>query len=148
MKPYQTTFPELTIKKNKSDFVSVKISTSKNAVDCMRQFFGDDLEIYESFFMLLLNRANKTVAYVKISQGGCVGTVVDTMLIAKYAIDSLAQSVILCHNHPSGNTEPSDADKHITDKIKQTLSLFECKVIDHIILTADSFYSFADEGLL
>jgi len=148
MKTYQTTFPELTIKKNKSDFAQVKIKLSSDAANVMRQFYFDDIEIFESFFILLLNRANNTIGYVKISQGGCISTVVDVKLIAKYALDSLAQGVILCHNHPSGNLQPSDGDKSMTDRIKQVLDLFQCNVLDHIILTKEGYYSFADEGLL
>ena len=148
MKTYNSNLPEFKLKKTTTDFRNVKITTSKDGADYIRQFFSDDLEIYESFFLLLLNRANNTIGYAKISQGGCVGTVVDIKLIAKFALESLAQQVIVCHNHPSGNTQPSDADKNITQKIVNTLNLFDCKVIDHIILTKDSHFSFADEGLV
>lgn len=148
MKIYNSTIPELTLKRNKTDYKTVKISTSKDAEQYMKQFYFDDISIYESFFLLLLNRSNNTIGYVKISQGGCVSTVVDIRLIAKYAIDSLASSVILCHNHPSRGLTPSTEDKNITEKVKQTLALFECNVIDHIILTEDSYFSFGDNGLL
>jgi DNA repair protein RadC len=148
MKTYQENTPEITLKMNKTDFPKVKITGSKDAIGFIRQFYSDDLEIYESFFILLLNRANSTIGYAKISQGGLAGTVVDPIIVAKYAIDSLSKSVILCHNHPSGNTMPSDADKQITNKIKNTLTLFDCTVLDHIILASDSYYSFSDECIL
>ena len=77
------------IKKNQSEFPRQKISSSKDAEQFIRQFYGDDLEVYESFFLLLLNQANETVGYAKISQGGIAGTIVDVKIIAKYVVDTL-----------------------------------------------------------
>jgi DNA repair protein RadC len=85
---------------------------------------------------------------MKISQGGISGSVVDIKIICKYAIECLGCSVILVHNHPSGNRNPSQEDLNITKKIKQALSIFDIGLFDHIILTANSYYSFADEGIL
>jgi DNA repair protein RadC len=136
------------LKKIQTDFQSVKITSSKNSSDFIRKFYGDDLEIFESFFILLLNTANKTIGYAKISQGGIVGTVVDPRLVAKYAVESLSTNVILAHNHPSGRLFPSEADQRMTNKIKSGLELFDINVVDHIILSADGYYSFSDEGLL
>jgi DNA repair protein RadC len=136
------------IKKNQSEFPRQKISSSKDAEQFIRQFYGDDLQVYESFFLLLLNQANETVGYAKISQGGIAGTVVDVKIIAKYVVDTLSQAVVLAHNHPSGNIRPSQADENITTRIKATLNLFDCKVLDHIILTADNYFSFQDNGLI
>lgn len=136
------------IKKNESDIPMDKIHTSMDAAKYIKRFYFDNIEVYESFFMLMLNRSNTTVAYAKISQGGTVETVVDSKIIAKYAIDGLASGVILTHNHPSGNTNPSEADKKITAKIKEGLKLFEITVLDHIILAVDSYFSFADDYIL
>jgi DNA repair protein RadC len=135
-------------KMKKSVFEQRKVIKSADAYDVIRKFFGDEIEIYESFFILLLNRSNTCIGYAKISQGGCVGTVIDVKIITKYVIDSFAQSVILAHNHPSGNTTPSNADKLITEKIRNALRLFDCEVVDHLILTQDQYYSFSDEGIL
>ena len=85
---------------------------------------------------------------LKISQGGISGTVVDTKIIAKYCVDTLCSAVILAHNHPSGNLNPSTQDIKITRKIKEGLELLDVKVLDHVILTSDSYYSFADENIL
>lgn len=148
MKTYKQTAKRFEIRANKTDFQKVQIKQSKDSVDFIRQFYFDDIEIYESFFLLLLNRANNTIGYTKISQGGIAGTVVDMSIVAKYAIDTLASNVILCHNHPSGNLTPSQADKQLTEKVKQGLKLFDINVLDHVILTSDKYYSFADEGLL
>lgn len=142
----KATTPLITLKKVQRDFPKVKIGGSADVEAFVRQFYGDDLEIFESMFLLMLNRANNTVGYAKISQGGVAGTVVDIKIIAKYALDSLASSVILCHNHPSGNTQPSQQDIAITKKCKDALGLFEISLLDHLILTAESSYSMADNG--
>jgi DNA repair protein RadC len=136
------------IKKIQTEFPSVKINSSRDAADFIRQFYGDDIEVFESFFVLLLNRANKTIGYAKISQGGISSTVVDVKILCKYVIDSLASTVVLAHNHPSGELRPSEADKQITQRVKQALTIMDSQVIDHVILTKDSYFSFADEGIL
>jgi DNA repair protein RadC len=136
------------LKATDSEFTKVKITTSESAEKFIRQFYGDDLEIFESFFILLLNRANETIGYAKISQGGIVGTVVDKKILLKYVVESLATGIILAHNHPSGNTNPSQADLNITKDLQQLCNLVDSTVLDHVILTADSFYSFADNGKL
>jgi len=136
------------LKKIQSDFPKIKISESRHAYEFIKKFYGDDLEIFESFFILLLDRGNHTIGYAKISQGGISGTVVDIRLIAKYAIESLCSSIILAHNHPSGTLNPSNEDKKITEKISEGLKIFDIGVLDHIILTSESYYSFLDSGLL
>jgi DNA repair protein RadC len=136
------------LKATDSEFTKVKITSSESAEKFIRQFYGDDLEIFESFFILLLNRANETIGYAKISQGGIVGTVVDKKILLKYVVESLASGIILAHNHPSGNTNPSQADLNITKDLQQLCNLVDSEVLDHVILTADSFYSFADNGKL
>lgn len=142
------TAPLYTLKKLQSDFHTRKITSGDEASKFIKQFYGDDLEVFESFFLLLLDRSNKTLGYAKISQGGVAATVVDTKLVAKYAVESLASAVILAHNHPSGALQPSEQDKTITKQIDKALNLFGIQVMDHIILTADSFYSFANNGLI
>ena len=136
------------LKKLQTQFPSEKITSSKSAADFIRQFYTDDIEIFESCFLLLLNHANKTIGYAKISQGGITGTVVDVRLIAKYAVEALATGVILCHNHPSGNLKPSQPDIDITTKTKNALYMLDIKLLDHIILTADGYTSLADEGYM
>jgi DNA repair protein RadC len=148
METYISNIPEITLRRMPTDFKKVKITSSKEAEQFARQFYFDDLTIYESFFLILLNSCNNTIGYVKISQGGVAGTVVDTKLIAKYCIDTLAKSIIMVHNHPSGNLMPSDEDRNITKQVMSVLNLFDCQVIDHIILTEDSFFSFSDDGIL
>jgi DNA repair protein RadC len=136
------------VQEKDGSFAKTKIGSSGQAADYLRQFWGDDMEIFESFFLLLLSQSQQTIGYVKISQGGIAGTVVDVSIVAKYAIESLARGVVLCHNHPSGNVKPSEADIQLTAKVKSGLKLFDIQVVDHVILTADSYYSFADNGIL
>lgn len=133
---------------NKSEFEQKKIMSSNEAYDYAKQFYFDDLLIYESSFIMLVNRANKVIGYAKISQGGVAGTFVDIKIVAKYAVESLCASVFFIHNHPSGNVKPSIEDRQITDKLKKALSLFDIKLLDSIIISDDSYYSFCDEGIL
>lgn len=104
--------------------------------------------INEEFWILLLNRANYVIEKIKISQGGLAGTVTDVRIILKHALDKRASSLILCHNHPSGNKNPSSADRKITTRIKEAAAYLELNVLDHIIIYEDQYLSFADEGLL
>jgi DNA repair protein RadC len=142
------TIEKISLRKEPTEFKRVKIGGSKEAADYIRQFYESDIEIYESFFILLLNRQNQTIGYAKISQGGIVGTVVDIKLILKYVVESLATGVILAHNHPSGNLQPSREDELITEKIKKALTLIDSSLFDHIIMTRDGYTSMADEGLI
>ena len=125
-----------------------KISSSQNANDYFRQIWEEDLLIRECMYALFLNRANNVTRFALISKGGTSGTVVDIKMISRLAISVLAHSVILAHNHPSGNLNPSDSDQQITTKIKEGLKHFDIEVLDHIILTKESYYSFTDEGLI
>ena len=140
--------PELRITKQKSSFRKVQITSSSIAADTIRKFYNDDIELWESFFILLLDQGNNTIGFVKISQGGISGTVVDARLVAHYAVNSLACGLIMAHNHPSGTLRPSDTDKRLTAKIVKALDLFDIKVQDHIILTSEGYFSFCDEGIL
>lgn len=103
---------------------------------------------HEEMWMLLLNRANKVIGKSLISKGGIAGTVVDIRLIIKEAINTLSTGVILCHNHPSGNFYPSKDDDDITFKIKKATSMMDIKLMDHIILSDNGYYSYQDEGRL
>ncbi len=103
---------------------------------------------YEVFAVVFLNRANKINHFEIISKGGITGTVADPRIILKKALEEDATSIVLCHNHPSGNLRPSRADEELTQKIKEAANYFDIKIIDHIIVSEDGFYSFADEGLL
>lgn len=140
---------EYSLKYNKTGIDTRIIRNSTDTSEVLREIFdADEINIYECFYILLLNNSLKVQGFAKISQGGITQTTADTRLIAKYAIDSLASNVVLAHNHPSGNTSPSGQDKRLTDNIVKALDLLEIKVIDHIILTDNDYYSFRDGGLL
>ena len=139
---------EYSITAKKQNFEIIKIKSSTDSYEFARKFYHEDILIYESSFIILLNRAGNVSGYAKISQGGVCGTIVDTRIIAKYAIDSLAESVIFIHNHPSGNTLPSREDISMSKKIKEALRLFSINLLDSIVLSEDGYYSMADEGVL
>lgn len=103
---------------------------------------------HEEFWILFLNRANKVMGRMKISQGGVSGTVTDVRIVMKKAIESLASGLVICHNHPSGNNSPSDADIRITQKIKEAGALMDIQLLDHLIICGKNYYSFADNGAL
>ncbi len=103
---------------------------------------------HEVFAVLFLNRANKINHFQIISEGGMTGTVADPRIILKKALEEDAVSLILCHNHPSGSLKPSRADEELTQKIKEAAKYFDIKVLDHLIVSDDGYYSFADEGIL
>lgn len=105
--------------------------------------------MYESFFILLLDNRNTTIGYAKISQGGVTSTVVDVKIIAKYVVETFATGLIVAHNHPAGNNTPSSQDKEITRQIRDAVKLFDCRLLDHLVITKDNgYYSFNEEGLL
>jgi DNA repair protein RadC len=123
-----------------------KINSSNDAFELMHSMVSDCF--YEEFWIIMLNKANKVIKYKSISEGGLTATVADPKKIFKLALENNATSLILCHNHPSGNLKPSEADIKITKQLKEAGLLLEISVIDHIIIGDDSYYSFADEGKL
>ncbi|MDP4184485.1 MAG: DNA repair protein RadC [Bacteroidota bacterium] len=123
-----------------------KITSSRDVAEIFQSQLGD--LAYEEFWVLFLDRANKIIQQQKISQGGISGTITDVRIILKKGVEILASSLILIHNHPSGNCTPSDADCKITNKIKEAGQILDIPVLDHIIVGSQTYYSFADEGQL
>jgi DNA repair protein RadC len=126
----------------------LKVTCSKDAERIFRSIWGNDITYRESFYALYLNRANKVLGYQLISIGGISGTVVDVRCIYQAALKALAVNLIIAHNHPSGNNEPSDADIKITKKLKEAGNLLDITLLDHLILLPEGYTSMADEGLL
>jgi DNA repair protein RadC len=122
-------------------FNSMKLIDSEIAADYVRKLYGPDIDIFESMFMVALNNACQSIAWVKISQGGISSTACDVRLVCKYAIDVLASSIILVHNHPSGNFQPSKSDIEVTKQVKSALELFNIKLLDHLIITKINHFS-------
>jgi len=123
-----------------------QLKDSKTAFILLQKELGD--LNYENFCILLLNRANKVLRAVKISDGGITGTVVDPRKVFKIALDNNATSIILGHNHPSGQLAPSDADIKLTRKLKEAGEMLDLPVLDHLIIGDGNYYSFADEGIM
>ena len=124
-------------------------STIKNSKDAFEYFYMrmSDIE-HEQFWILLLTQANKVIKMAKISDGGINGTTADPKRIFKIALENNATGIMLCHNHPSGNVQPSDRDKVLTRNLVNGGKLLEIKILDHIIVGIDKYFSFADSGLL
>lgn len=125
------------------------VQSSTDAANILRVLWEEGkIELVEQFKVLFLNRSNKVICVYNVSSGGVTGTVADPKLIFMAALRVNAVNIILCHNHPSGSFKPSRADEELTQKIKGAGNFLDIKVLDHVILTAESYFSFADEGLL
>jgi DNA repair protein RadC len=150
MKTYKTNLPEITLKYKSGDVKKVKITCASDAAKTLKEFYDQDtIELTESVIILFLNRNNNTIGWYKVSQGGLSGTVIDNRLIIVTALNCAAHSIIISHNHPSGNTQPSQTDILITTKLKNACDLLDIKLLDHIILTeSGEFYSMADNGVI
>lgn len=133
-------------RKEEATAAQVKIQTSKDSYRFFEPFLSD--LPHEEFWILLLNSGNKILGYKRISEGGIVGTIADMKIIFKHAVELLASSIVLCHNHPSGNTKPSMADIVLTKKLKESGALLDIAIVDHIIIGEKSYFSFADGGIL
>lgn len=128
-----------------NEMQSIQVTGPADAAVFATNFFEDDINIYESCFIILLNRANKIIGWYKVSSGGLDATIIDKRIICKVAIDALSAGVILVHNHPSGEVKPSSADIKMTKEVKDCLKLFDVVLVDHIILSEKKYYSFTDE---
>lgn len=126
--------------------VKKKIKSSEDAFHLLYAELSD--KTYEEFWILLLDRANQVNKKINISEGGMAGTVADPKKIFKMALDNSASSIILAHNHPSNNLKPSGNDISLTKKLKEAGNLLDVQVLDHLIIGNDSYYSFADEGMM
>ncbi|TKB98785.1 RadC family protein [Pedobacter cryophilus] len=123
-----------------------KITSSKDIFNYLSPYFSD--LVYEEFWIILLNRANKIINKVLISKGGQAGTIADPKIIFKVALENNAANIVLAHNHPSGNLKPSHADTELTKKLRSAGLLLDISVIDHLIFSERAYFSFADEGML
>ena len=122
-----------------------KVTSSKVIFEIMQPIIGE--LPHEEFWIIYLNHSNKVISKSQLSKGGITGTLVDVRIVFKTALEMGATALILCHNHPSGTLIPSDADRQITRKLKLAGDSLEIKVLDHLIVTETSYFSFADEGI-
>jgi DNA repair protein RadC len=152
MKTQQTTISEVKLvyrtKVKASDRPQVK--TSKDAFELFMECWDlDSIEHVEEFKLMLLTRSNKVLGIASISKGGINGTVTDVRVILQYAIKANASGIIICHNHPSGNVQPSESDIAITRKIKESGNVMDVQLLDHLIIIPEGvYYSMADEGTI
>jgi len=152
MKQQQITISEVRLvyktKIKASDRLDVK--SSKDAFDIFLENWNkDSIEHIEEFQLMLLTRSNKVLGIASISKGGISATLTDVRIILQYAIKANASGMIVCHNHPSGNLNPSESDTKITLKIKEAANLLDLSLLDHLIITMDGeYYSFADNGII
>ena len=149
MKEYKTFANEAQLILKPSNVKKAKITSSRDVYEYIKKLIlPEEMGIAEHFFALYLNQANNISAWALISKGGMIGTVVDIKAIIKRGIDLMSQSIVIAHNHPSGNLKPSLNDNKLTKKIVDAAKLYDIKVLDHIIFSHDSYLSFLDEGLL
>lgn len=146
---YQVAEIQLTYKSNIRPSLRPKITSSRDAYNILIENWDDSkIEFVEQFKVMVLNRANKVLGIWEASTGGVTGTVADPKLIFAAAIKANACGFIVAHNHPSGNLQPSQADIDLTKKMKEGGKLLEIQLLDHVILTTEGYYSFADDGLV
>ena len=140
---------EIKISYSTANTPKIKITSVDKAYQLLLSLWDlDTIELQEEFKVLLLNRANEVLAIYPLSKGGITGTVVDSRLIFAVALKCNATGILLCHNHPSGNLKPSDADITLTRSIKKCADFLDITLIDHLIITKNGFYSFSNEGKL
>ena len=144
----ENTIAEIQVSYNTNSRVKHKITSSTSAYEILKSYWNEGrLELQEEFKVILLNRANDVLGIYNMSKGGVAGTVVDIKLLFAVALKCNASGIVISHNHPSGNLNPSDADRAITKKIKQASEIFDIKMIDHIIITHLGYFSFLDNGM-
>ena len=135
--------------KRKNQFTFYKITNSESANECIRKIFPIEQICYrEHMYALYLDNSNNVLGYQLLSIGGITGTLVDVRVLMQGALLTNAVGLLLFHNHPSNTLKPSNADKKITHKIIRSAEILDFKVLDHLIITEDSYYSFADNGEL
>ncbi|MGK4566309.1 JAB domain-containing protein [Flavobacterium sp. 3HN19-14] len=140
---------EIEVSYSTNDTVKEKIESGDKAFELLSDFWkAGTLELHEEFKVILLNRANEALGIYCLSKGGITGTVVDVRLLFAVALKCNATGIIISHNHPSGNLKPSTADINLTKKIKQCSEFLDVSLIDHLIITKNGYYSFANEGLI
>jgi DNA repair protein RadC len=137
---------ELGVRRSMADNKKEIIQSSRDIANYLKAQL--QYKKHEVFAVVFLNRSNKINHYEIISEGGITGTVADPRIILKKALEHDAVSLVLCHNHPSGSLQPSRQDEELTNKIKEAAKYFDIKVLDHIIVSEEGYYSFADEGIL
>ncbi|PWI29761.1 DNA repair protein [Flavobacteriaceae bacterium LYZ1037] len=140
---------EITVSYSNSNKKKLKVKDSKESyIILLDSWNKNTIELQEEFKVLLLNRSNTVLGIYQMSKGGVSGTYVDAKLVFSVALKCNASNIIIAHNHPSSNLTPSEADKKLTQKLNKAGQYLDITLIDHLIITKDDFYSFADNGLI
>lgn len=141
---------EITINYKRPDQASnmKKITSYHDACVIFKSIWSDQIEYREESYLLLVNRASRLLGYLKLSEGGITETIIDLKMVLQTALKCNAQAFIIAHSHPSGNLKPSTGDINLTKRLKEAGKLLELNLLDHLIITAEGYYSFADEGLI
>jgi DNA repair protein RadC len=149
MKQFKSALPEIKLKYQPTEYRKTKISRSEDAFTVLSQLYDTDtIEYFETSIALFLNRANNTIGWIQLSSGGMSCTIIDPKILFATALKCGASSMILSHNHPSGNLQPSTSDINLTKKVVEIGKLMEIPLLDHLIVTNEGFKSMADDGLL
>ena len=147
MKTYMSNMPEITLKYKTGNYKKTKISTSLDAFQVLLKLYDDDTVDYkETAYVLFLNKANNTIGWMKISEGGTSATIIDQKIIFATALKCNASGIILSHNHPSGQLRTSDEDRKMTERIVSIGIIIGIEVLDHVIVCRSGYYSMNDEG--
>lgn len=140
---------KITLQKNKTDLEQIKISSSRDSANFFIKQFGESIEVFESVQVIFLDNSLNSLGWMKVSQGGLNQSIVDVRLIFASALNCLASSFIMCHNHPSGTLKPSSHDINITEQLKEAGKFLNITILDHLIITPNkTYFSFADESLI
>ena len=146
---YKSFAKEIKVVYNVKDTVlKAKINSARDLYEFLKDMWPVDICHKEAAMAVYLNRANNTIGYSTLSMGGIVGTVIDLKVLLQEALLCNASNIIVAHNHPSGNLTPSESDKTITAKIKAACKIMDIDLLDHVIFTEESYFSFGEEGLL
>lgn len=150
MKNYKTNICEYKIicKEIETSYKRVQVTSAKDVADYVRPFISETLMAFETFIVIGLNRANNTVGWGIVSQGGLSSVLVDMRILMKMALDMCCNSIILCHNHPGGTLAPSAEDRALTKRVASACELVDLRLLDHVIITNNDYYSFADHAEL
>ena len=140
---------EISVSYSNSKHKKLKVKNSKDSYGILLDSWDKNIiELQEEFKVLLLNRSNTVLGVYPMSKGGVSGTFVDAKLVFSVALKCNASSIIIAHNHPSSNLNPSEADKSLTKKLKSAGQFLDITLLDHLIITKDGYYSFSDNGLM
>ena len=146
---HNTQVSEIQVSYSPNLLVDMSIKNSKKSFELMlNEWELETLQMQEEVKIILLNRSNKVLGIYSLAKGGLTSCIVDVRIILSIALKTLATGIILVHNHPSGNLKPSKADLDITKKLKNSCDLLDISLLDHLIITKDNYFSFADEGLI